>query len=122
MGTSDEVADFIRESYSKEGVQVESLGEKSIVCSLPARFSDVGGFILDLEDRFLAVVDIELRDDNISLTVWCSDSLPKKTSHVWYYTYGAMCAVVVAAGLYCNYGAVKEGADDMKQHIRSWFV
>ena len=64
------VADFVRGEYSADGVQVESVGDKCIVCSLPVQFEDIGGFTADLEERFGATVDVELRSGNITLVVW----------------------------------------------------
>jgi len=71
--TENALVVHIRTQYAREGVQVESTGNKTITCSLPPMFEGASDFILDLVDNFHATIDIEHRDSGVYFIIWQSD-------------------------------------------------
>jgi hypothetical protein len=80
MATSNDVAEYIIEVYTKYGVEIQSIGDDSIIINLPAAFSDMTEFCTALYEEFGSIVDIEY--DNSSMKAVVSVTHLQRTKEI----------------------------------------
>jgi len=80
MATSNDVAEYIIEVYTKYGVEIQSIGDDAIIINLPATFSDMTEFCTALYEEFGSIVDIEY--DNSSMKAVVSVTHLQRTKEI----------------------------------------
>jgi len=78
MALSKEIAEYIIDVYTNRGVEINSIGDTSIVVNLPPSFTDLTEFCLALYEEFESVVDISYDNLSLQAKIWTANS--NKTS------------------------------------------
>lgn len=69
-----DVAEFIIDHFSGQGLEIQSTGDDNIVVNLPPTFRDVTTFCESLYKEFGSVVDMEYDNENLKAIVWKDES------------------------------------------------
>ena len=69
-----DVAEFIIDHFSGQGLEIQSTGDDNIVVNLPPTFRDITTFCESLFKEFGSVVDMEYDNESLKAIVWKDES------------------------------------------------
>jgi hypothetical protein len=72
MASPKHIAEYIIESYTKDGAEIHSTGDEAIIVNLPPSFKDVTEFCAALYEEFGSIVDLEYDNKSLRAKVWIS--------------------------------------------------
>lgn len=74
MTISKEIAEYVIDVYTNRGVEINSIGDTSIVVNLPPAFTDLTEFCLALYEEFGSIVDISYDNLSLQAKIWTTSS------------------------------------------------
>jgi hypothetical protein len=78
--TNEKLCEFILQHYAQQGLDVQSLGDDSIVVNLPPAFRDLTDFCCTLFEEFGCLVELEYDNDAVRAIVWNNSKINGATS------------------------------------------
>jgi len=79
MASSNDIAEYIIDAYTKYGIEIHSTGDEAIILNLPPFFRDVTELCAALNEEFGCIVDLEYDNTNLRAKVWTThiSSMPE---------------------------------------------
>lgn len=70
MASPKDIAEYVIESYTKDGAEIHSTGDEAIIVNLPPSFKDMTEFCSALYEEFGSIVDLDYDNNSLRAKVW----------------------------------------------------
>ena len=70
MASPKDIAEYVIESYTKDGAEIHSTGDEAIIVNLPPSFKGMTEFCSALYEEFGSIVDLDYDNNSLRAKVW----------------------------------------------------